>query len=51
MFNLDFVAFYSNFSMIVTNLLCNIVFFIPLEILKLIHYLNRKRKYVFSKVN
>lgn len=36
--------------MIVTNLVSNIVFILPLEIVKLIQYLNRKGNYVLNKV-
>ena len=34
--------------MIVTKLVCIIGFFLPLEIAKLIHYVNRKRKYFLN---
>lgn len=37
--------------MIVANLVCNIVIFIPLEIAKLIHYVNCKRISLLIKVN
>ena len=34
--------------MTLTNLVCKIVLSLPLEISKLIHYVNRKRKYVLN---
>ena len=46
--------FYSNYSMIVTNSVCYMnwsSFSVPLEIAKLIQYVNCKRKLVLSMVN
>ena len=44
-------TFYSNFCMIVINLVCNKVSFFLLEIAKVIHYGNRQRNNVLNKLN